>query len=277
MTGHLWIYKNNSKPDPGRSYGDWEEFFATSGPQWWGTTAHIGINNRDTTFDMEPGDQVLCWQTNRRRAVGLALIAELPEFEGDSGYIERDFVLEPLERFDPAVPLLDLRRTNPALKAIQAFRKGFVKTIYRTTDAEAAALLAACGTSGAPAARSRKAQRANAESERAAVRHVTRAFRADGWDVTSVERDKIGYDLHASRGTQVLHLEVKGTVGNAPNFFLTANEHRRASDDPKWHLCLVLNALDAKKRNMHTWTGAELLEQGTFVSASFRVAMEDLS
>lgn len=273
MTTPLWIYKNNSR-STGGPYGIWTEFFDLAGRRKWGTTAYIGRHNRDTAFEMAPGDQVLCWQTNRRHAVGLALVIDLPESDVD-GSVERDFVLEPIKRFSPPVPLLDLRRTNPDLAAVRAFTPGFVKTIYRTSPEEARAILDACGVAPVASARVRRVQRANADSERAGVDHVTAVFEADGWTVTSVERDKVGYDLHATRRRQELHLEVKGTVGVDANFFLTANEHRRANEDSKWRLCLVRSALDPKRRQLDIWTGDELLEQGDFAPASYRVSMKE--
>lgn len=274
MTARLWIYKNNANQQAGLSWGDWEDFFAEGEATTWGSTEMIGRQNRGPAFEMQPGDQVLCWQTNRRAAIGLAAVVELAEYADANGTIQRDFVLDPVERFPTPVPLLDMRASDPELAAVPVFQQGNVATLYRTTAQQATVLLRACGTTGATPKQLVKAQRANPESERAAVRHVEKTFRSDGWDIRSVEQDKVGYDLHATRGTDELHLEVKGTIGADPAFFLTANEYRRAEDDHRWRLCLVRHALDTKRRTLDTWTAEKLLQQASFSPASYRVVME---
>jgi hypothetical protein len=270
----LWIYKNNSKSSIGPSSGDWTEFFASTAAATWGSTADMGSHNRAAAFEMAPGDQVLCWQSNRRVAIGLAVVEELPESEDDHGRIEREFVLKPVEEFGPAVPLLDLRSSDPDLALVDGFRPGFVRTIYRTTGREATTLLRACGSRGVPASVSRRAQRANQDSELAAIQFVTDHYVAAGWSVVSRESEKVGYDLHATRGNRELHLEVKGTVSAEARFFLTANESERAEVDRRWRLCLVRRALDPDGRSLDVWTGQQLWSTATWRAASYRVTME---
>jgi hypothetical protein len=42
----------------------------------------------------------------------------------------------------------------------------------------------------------------NQEVEDAAVAHVTAAYQGQGWDVSRVETERIGYDLHCSQGAE---------------------------------------------------------------------------
>ena len=53
------------------------------------------------------------------------------------------------------------------------------------------------------------------------------------------------------RPAQFLHVEVKGTSGSEPRFFLTRNEHdyREASE---WRLAMVVNALGTPETTLHT-------------------------
>lgn len=84
----------------------------------------------------------------------------------------------------------------------------------------------------------------NRKVEKAAVRHVTDAYEAEGYDVASVEAECCGWDLTATRGDGQVHLEVKGVSSSLVRFFLTANEQRTALADPDWLLIVVTDALD---------------------------------
>jgi hypothetical protein len=53
---------------------------------------------------------------------------------------------------------------------------------------------------------------------------------AAGWDVEDVSSQKRGYDLHATRGAEELHVEVKGTIGDGTSVLLTPNEVRHARE-----------------------------------------------
>lgn len=84
----------------------------------------------------------------------------------------------------------------------------------------------------------------NREVEKAAIQHVTAAYESEGYEVSSVEAARCGWDLTATRGKEELHLEVKGIAGSLVRFFLTANEYRTAVVDPNWILVAVTDALD---------------------------------
>src|SRR5262249_52885193 len=89
---------------------------------------------------------------------------------------------------------------------------------------------------------------ANADVERAAVDHVTGRYRSLGWEVTSVESQRIGYDLRCVRGPEEVHVEVKGVAGAVPGFMLTEGERRAAANDPSWRVAVVTDALGQTPR-----------------------------
>jgi uncharacterized protein DUF3883 len=84
--------------------------------------------------------------------------------------------------------------------------------------------------------------RPNPRSEHAAIRHVSRHLRDDGYSVRSREREICGYDLHATRGGQELHVEVKGCRDSLPRFFISRTELKIARADTRWRLAVVTNA-----------------------------------
>jgi hypothetical protein len=79
----------------------------------------------------------------------------------------------------------------------------------------------------------------NRKVEKAAVQHVTDAYEAEGYQVTSVEAARCGWDLTTARGNEELHVEVKGVAGSLVRSFLTANEHKAARVDVNWRLVVV--------------------------------------
>jgi len=84
--------------------------------------------------------------------------------------------------------------------------------------------------------------RPNPRAEKAAVRHVTRHLRKLGYTVLSREEEICGYDLHASKDSEELHVEVKGCSRASPRFFISRNEIETAKRDPSWRLAVVTNA-----------------------------------
>lgn len=72
---------------------------------------------------------------------------------------------------------------------------------------------------------------------------VTVTYREQGWEVSDVSAQKVGWDLTARREAEEVHLEVKGVSATKPIILLTRNEHVTASTDPNWRLALVTQAL----------------------------------
>lgn len=86
--------------------------------------------------------------------------------------------------------------------------------------------------------------------EKVAVRYVTKTYKRQGWKVESVELEKVGYDLHCTKGNQVACVEVKGTSGSREEFILTANEYESAKANEDFVLCIVTNALSKPSPKM---------------------------
>lgn len=169
--------------------------------------------------------------------MGLCEVDELEDYEDEDG-LQREMILRPVERFPRPVRLHDLKSTIPELAKVKALRPALIQTLYATTIEEANVLLTACGaqvsttadaTSLGRATGSNRGggfgdQQTNKMVEAAAVDHVIDSYRRQGWDLRSVENEKIGYDLLATRGALEEHLEVKGVRGADPCFIITVGE-----------------------------------------------------
>lgn len=87
------------------------------------------------------------------------------------------------------------------------------------------------------------------EVEKSAVRVVSEKYTKLGYDVHSVEQDKVGWDLTARRGREVLQLEVKGTAHDAIMPLLTPNEYKMARKLYRsFRICIVTHALERRPR-----------------------------
>lgn len=91
--------------------------------------------------------------------------------------------------------------------------------------------------------------------EDAAIKHVTAHLegKTPPWHVDSVEDQNRGWDLTATHGGAVMHVEVKGVGGIAGSVFVSRNEFDKAATDPDWILAVVDHAL---KRPSLTWLDA---------------------
>lgn len=92
--------------------------------------------------------------------------------------------------------------------------------------------------------------------ELAAISFVTAALKRDGFEVHDRQSKNLGYDLEAVSDRETLLVEVKGTDGSIPRFFITRGERRR-STDPNWRLAVVTNARSAPTLSMLTGGDAE--------------------
>lgn len=85
----------------------------------------------------------------------------------------------------------------------------------------------------------------NALVEDAAVKTVRQHYEANGYEIRSVEAECLGWDLEASKGGQVLKLEVKGTTRQTIYFELTPNEYAMLKKHAtEYRVCVVCEALD---------------------------------
>jgi hypothetical protein len=113
----------------------------------------------------------------------------------------------------------------------------------------------------------------NRKVEEAAVRKVTKDFQKSGWEVESVEKQRIGFDLLCVKGDQTKKVEVKGVSGDTPSFILTAGE-LRASDDDNFELHVVLNAL-SKAPVVKKWSGKRMKKDFAFTPIQLQAALKN--
>jgi len=86
------------------------------------------------------------------------------------------------------------------------------------------------------------ASESNRIVEEAAINAVKKYLRRQKYCVHSREAEKIGYDLDAVRGGEILHVEVKGISGRDCSFIITQNEVATARIDPFFRLFVVTAA-----------------------------------
>ncbi len=80
--------------------------------------------------------------------------------------------------------------------------------------------------------------------ERAAIKKAWEHYEKQGYDLSSVEADNVGWDIEATKGEEILLIEVKGHKGNVVQFELTPNEYTQMkSFKNKYRVCVVRNAL----------------------------------
>ena len=79
--------------------------------------------------------------------------------------------------------------------------------------------------------------------EKAAEEAVSRHY--EGFSCTDVTKKNLGFDFIFRRGQTEHHVEVKGTSGDLPRFFMTRNENAYR-ENPKWRFAIVTNALGPK-------------------------------
>ena len=85
--------------------------------------------------------------------------------------------------------------------------------------------------------------------EKAAEDAVKRHYRAKGFshddDDDNVTKKNLGFDFIFRKGRTEHHVEVKGTSGDLPRFFMTRNENAYR-EAPAWRFAIVTNALSPK-------------------------------
>ncbi len=99
-------------------------------------------------------------------------------------------------------------------------------------------------TSGEPSLRFPN-QEHRKKVEKASVNFVKEKLKELGYVIEDKQKLNCGYDLLAKRDEEPseLHIEVKGTSGPEPHFYLSKNEKNYISN-PKWRLAIVINALN---------------------------------
>jgi hypothetical protein len=92
--------------------------------------------------------------------------------------------------------------------------------------------------------------------ERAAIEAAARFYGDQGYDVISVEREHVGYDLEARCKSDTLLVEVKGTNHRTDDTTvnLSPNEYRKSkSRKRQYRVCIVTNALSSPDVHDFLW------------------------
>lgn len=83
-----------------------------------------------------------------------------------------------------------------------------------------------------------------AKVEKSAIELVWKYYEDLGYDLRSVERDNVGWDIEASQNKTKLKIEVKGLTGKIPNIELSPNEYLAFSENNRFYrLAIVTEAL----------------------------------
>lgn len=272
-----WVYKCNSRNLPyQRANGDWRDFFDMGKKQDWGSTDWI-----PALADLNVGDLIIAYQTNRNELAGLAKVTQTSEKD-------TNVYLKPLESIN--VRVRPLKKANPKIASIQALQPGPIKTIYPISDTDARQLLKAAGSTyeiafprpnqklqkQKPGARASGggfgSGENNAEVEAAAIDFVKRFYCQEGWEVESVERDRCGFDLRCKKNKSVLEVEVKGIKGTTEEFIITAGEVNRASNSLKSVVCVV-TAATSDAPNLSKYSGKDFLKNFALDPIQFRAKL----
>lgn len=269
-TPSVWVYKcNRREQEFARAYGDWADVFRRRNAIRWGGSwsTKNPVSTRILNELIREEDLVLAYQTDDRSIAGICRVSKV---SGDRG--ERSLWLMPLHRFDPPIPIHELKGAIPALRKVSAFNGTFPQMLYAVSPSERRALERACGVKLALAQdeplllprQSRGAGFGDPETnrlvERNAIAEVTKWYRSQRWKVQSVEADKCGYDLLCRRDSRTEYVEVKGVAGDMPNFVITAGELAQAKSNPAFVICVVVRAI-SRNAKVHRLTGAAFRER----------------
>ena len=83
--------------------------------------------------------------------------------------------------------------------------------------------------------------------EKVAIRKTIKYYENWGYEVDSVERDNVGWDLEARSGSKLLRIEVKGLSQGTIQFELTPNEYQKMDEyKNNYRISVVTNALNKK-------------------------------
>jgi len=93
------------------------------------------------------------------------------------------------------------------------------------------------------------------EVETLAVKKVIEHYKKLGYEIQSVEKDNVGWDLNATNGKINLKLEVKGLSGKDIATELTPNEYKNLkADKGNYRLCVVVETLTSPKLSIFAYS-----------------------
>ncbi|MEZ2679781.1 MULTISPECIES: protein NO VEIN domain-containing protein [Providencia] len=89
------------------------------------------------------------------------------------------------------------------------------------------------------------------KTEKAAIQYVWGYYTNLGYELKSVEKDNLGWDLEARKNNKILKIEVKGLYGLGKQIQLSPNEYKYfLKNDSDYRLCIVNDALSDIKPNL---------------------------
>ena len=109
--------------------------------------------------------------------------------------------------------------------------------------------------------------------EEKAVSVVKNELEEEGWQVESVERLNIGYDLLCKRSGEELHIEVKGISGLVVSFIITPNELRTAKNDERFVLYAVTKTL-TENPTINIFLGKDIEVKFRLEPTAFRAILQ---
>lgn len=205
--------------------------------------------------------------------VATAEVKSLPVSGSERGRIWRYMAkIGPIRLLASPIPFDEMRRLCPRWKWLNYPRayayvppkeaKALLKRASQRTTPTAEVVASANGAGfGSP--------EQNRKVEKAAVKEVTNFYKQRGHTVRSREKDNLGYDLDVSKGSRVLHVEVKGASGTIPAFPITCGEVARAKSDNEFVLAVVTNALKPRLRKLKRYSAEEFLRRHALTPIAF--------
>jgi hypothetical protein len=133
----MWVYKNNARGgDHQRATGDFARLFSSKRAQEWGGKWAFGARSSNYLDEaVSVGDQVLCYQTDKRAIIGLATVSKLTSGE------DARLWLRPTHSFPGGgVKIHQLKKQGgryAQLQSMEAWRPGVISSLYPLDAAEA--------------------------------------------------------------------------------------------------------------------------------------------
>jgi hypothetical protein len=112
------------------------------------------------------------------------------------------------------------------------------------------------------------------EIEAAAILFATAELESRGYVVESREKENIGYDLYAKKRDSELLIEVKGTDGRDPRFFISRNERKCSEAEVNWRLFIVCSA--RTDPSLHEFSAAEMEASFSFSPLAWECTKDEL-
>lgn len=97
----------------------------------------------------------------------------------------------------------------------------------------------------------KKSEKKSKKTENHAIDTIKKYYQNNGYEVSSVESKKIGWDLEAIKGKEKLLLEVKGLDANNSQVIISANEYISwKENNDNYRLCIVANCKSAQSKRI---------------------------